>query len=132
MERSIKQFVLAVVAAGVWMNVSEFVRNELLLKHYWVDGFGEIGLTFPSAPVNGAVWGLWAFLFVAFLTWLITKFDVLRSTIISWVLGFVLLWIAMWNMGILPKGLLYWAVPWSFIEVYVAAFISRHILHKNA
>lgn len=128
-----KRFFLAILVAGIWMNVSEFIRNELLIKHIWVNGFSRIGLPFPSEPVNGVIWGLWAFIFVAVLAWLTTKFDVLKSTIISWVLGFVLLWIAMWNMGILPAGLLYWAVPWSFGEVYVAAFICRRFtVNKNA
>lgn len=131
MEISKKQFALAVFTSGMWMNVSEFIRNELIIKQVWVAGFENIGLSFPSAPMNGAIWGLWAFIFVAFLTWLITKFDILKSTIISWTFGFVLLWIAMRNMGILPKGLLIWAIPWSFIEVYIAAFISKRILYKK-
>ena len=122
------RYLLAVFAAGVWMNLSEFIRNELLLKNTWVNGFKDIGLSFPSEPLNGAVWALWAFVFVAFLTLVSTKFDVISSTIISWSLGFVLLWVAVWNMGILPSGLLYWAVPWSFVEVYVAALIISRIV----
>ena len=113
------------------MNISEFVRNELVIKHLWLEGFGSIGLSFPSTPLNGAVWGLWAFIFVSFLALLTTKFDTLMSTLISWVIGFVLLWIAMWNMGILPSGLLYWAAPWSFVEVYVAALICQRIIVKK-
>ena len=128
-----KRYFLAILFAGIWMNVSEFIRNELLIKHIWVNGFSRIGLPFPSEPVNGAIWGLWAFIFVSVIAWLTTKFDVLKSTIISWVIGFVLLWIAMWNMGILPTGLLSWAAPWSFVEVYVAAFICRRFtVNKNA
>ena len=113
------------------MNLSEFIRNELLLKDTWIDGFRDIGLSFPSEPLNGAVWALWAFIFVAILTLVSTKFDVISSTIISWSLGFVLLWVAVWNMGVLPSGLLYWAVPWSFVEVYVAAFIISRIVIRH-
>ena len=125
------RYLLAVFAAGVWMNLSEFIRNELLLKDTWIDGFRDIGLSFPSEPLNGAVWALWAFIFVAILTLVSTKFDVISSTIISWSLGFVLLWVAVWNMGVLPSGLLYWAVPWSFVEVYVAAFIISRIVIRH-
>lgn len=127
-----KNYLLAILGAGIWMNISEFVRNELLIKHVWINGFKEIGLAFPSAPINGGVWGLWALIFVAALAFLTTKLNILQSTIISWVIGFVLLWIAMWNMGILPSGLLYWAAPWSFVEVYVAAFICSRILGKQS
>jgi hypothetical protein len=65
------------------------------------------------------------------LTWLISNFDVLRGTVIAWVMSFVVAWIAMWNMGILPSGLLYWAVPWSFAEVYIAAVLCRYFLKTN-
>ena len=123
-----KRYFLAVAASGVWMNASEFIRNELVIKHVWVGGFEEIGLSFPSAPVNGLVWVVWAFIFCAVLAALNMRFNVLKSAIICWVTGFGLLWIAMWNIGILPKGLLYWAVPWSFVEVYVAAFICSRIV----
>ena len=125
-----KQLVLAVVGAGIWMNLNEFIRNELLLKQKWIDGFKEIGLIFPAEPINGALWGLWAMVFVAFLLWLITKFNVFTSAIIAWGLGFVLLWLALWNMGVLPNGILYWAVPWSFIEVYVAGLICARLINK--
>ena len=127
-----KRYLLAVLAAGVWMNVSEFGRNELVIKDVWVDGFAKMGLSFPAAPVNGALWGLWVFIFAAVLAVLIAnKFGVLKSVLISWITGFVLLWLAMWNMGVMPDGLLYWAVPWSFVEVYVAALICHGILRKE-
>ena len=51
-----RRYFLAVIASGVWMNLSEFIRNEFVIKHVWVNGFEEIGLSFPSAPVNGLVW----------------------------------------------------------------------------
>lgn len=105
------------------MNLSEFIRNELVIKNIWIDGFAAIGLTFPSEPINGATWGLWAFVFVAILSLLCKKFSILESTLIAWGIGFVLLWVAMWNLGVLPKDLLLWAIPWSFLEVYIAALI---------
>lgn len=126
-----QKYVFAIISACIWMNVSEFVRNELILKKYWIDGFQNIGLIFPSAPINGIIWGLWALIFVICLTWLITKFSVLKSTIISWILGFTLLWIAMWNMNILPAGILYLAIPWSFIEVFLASLIIQFFLNRN-
>jgi hypothetical protein len=113
------------------MNISEFIRNELVIKNIWVNGFNEIGLTFPSEPINGATWGIWAFVFVGILSYLSKNFSALESTLIAWVSGFVLLWLAMWNMGVLPKGLLFWAIPWSFGEVYIAALICKKILNSE-
>lgn len=126
-----KNYILAVLASGIWINISEFIRNEMLIKELWISGFQEKGLAFPSSPLNGAIWGLWAFIFASILAWLCTKFDILSSTLIAWAMGFVLLWLAMWNMGVLPPKILYWAVPWSFLEVYVAALICRWIIAKR-
>ena len=122
-----KKYLLAVVIAGIWMNLNEFVRNELVLKSYWVDGFSTLGLVFPGEPVNGVIWMLWAFLFVAMMLWLRRSIGEYQSVLLSWGLGYVLMWIALGNVGVLPKGLLYVAAPWSFAEVYVAALIGRYI-----
>ena len=126
-----KRFIFAIITAGVFMNLSEFIRNELLIKNIWTDGFKGLGLVFPNEPINGAIWGLWTFIFVTILVWLTTKVSIFQSTIIAWFLGFVLLWLGMWNMGILPEGLLVWAIPWSFIEVFVAAYLGNWILIRK-
>lgn len=127
-----KKFLLAILAAGVWMNLNEFARNELVVKQIWIDGFAKTGLPYQSTPVTGIAWMLWAFIFIAILTWLVTKFSVLQSTLITWIVGFVLLWLGLWNLGVLPEGLLYVAAPWSFVEVYVSALICRKILGEPA
>ena len=125
-----KKVVLATLAAGIWMNASEFIRNELLLKDQWVSGFDSLGLGFPGAPINGMVWGLWAFTMCAVIVVLLKQLSVLRATIVTWVLGFVLMWAAMLNLGVFPEGLLAIAIPWSFIEVYGSAFIAKKVLDK--
>ena len=37
-----KKFCMAVVASGVWMNLSEFVRNEFVIKHVRSKGLEKI------------------------------------------------------------------------------------------
>ncbi len=37
-----RKFCLAVVASGAWMNLSEFVRNEFVIKHVRSKGFEKI------------------------------------------------------------------------------------------
>jgi len=127
-----KNYIFAILGAGIWMNVNEFIRNELILKASWVSSFKELGLAFPSEPLNGVVWMLWAFIFVTILSLLISKFNVLKSAILAWVLGYVLMWIAMCNMGVLPKDILYLAIPWSCAEVYIAAVMCSKFIKSNA
>ena len=125
-----KTYVLAVLGAGICMNISEFLRNELLFKDKWVTGFQNLGLTFPSDPINGAIWGLWSFIMCSIIVALLTHMSILKTTVITWTLGFVLMWVAMLNLGLFPDGLLTVAVPWSFLEVYLSAWIANTILHK--
>ena len=67
-----KKTILPALLATVWISISEFVRNELLLKSFWVEHYKKLGLVFPSAPINGIVFGLWSFLF-GFLFLLLLK-----------------------------------------------------------
>ena len=45
-------------------------------------------------------------------------------------MGFVLMWIAIGNMNVLPLGLLQVAVPWSLVEVGIAVVIVQSIIDK--
>ena len=118
-----KKTVLPVLAATVWISISEFVRNEFLLKSYWTEHYGSLGLTFPSEPINGAGWGLWSLLFAVAIWLLADGFSLIKTTLIAWFMAFVLMWVVTANMGVLPLGILWFAVPLSLLEAYVAAFI---------
>ena len=54
------------------------------------------------------------------------KFTLLQTTLLSWFIGFVLMWVVIGNMGVLPYGILYAAVPLSLLE----AFLASLIIHK--
>ncbi len=121
----LKKALLPVILAGVWVNICEFVRNELLFKHYWVDHFAGMGLVFPSDPVNGAVLVGWGFSMAAFV-WALSRRFCLRDTfLLSWFAGFLMMWMVAWNLSVLPSGLLWIAVPFSMVEVAGASFIVR-------
>jgi len=119
--------IAAAALAGVWINLSEFLRNELLLKAYWLDHYRSLGLSFPSEPVNGAVWGVWGMLFGALIFWISRRFDLRQTIAIGWLGGFVLMWLTLGNLHVLPAGLLLFALPLSLLEVSVAALICRKL-----
>lgn len=125
--RFLKSTFLPILLATVWISVSEFVRNEFLLKSYWTEHYRQLGLVFPSEPVNGAVWGLWSLLFAIAIFILLKKFTLPQTTLLAWFVGFVLMWIVTGNMGVLPFGILIYAIPLSFIEVLLAALILNRL-----
>jgi hypothetical protein len=122
-----KSTILPVLLTTVWISISEFVRNEILLKDYWTSHYGELGLVFPSEPVNGMVWGLWSLCFVVTILMISRNNSLIRTILVSWFAGFVLMWIVLWNMNVLPLGILYFAVPLSLFEAFLAALIIKKL-----
>lgn len=123
--------IIAVVLTGIWVNASEFLRNEIFLKHYWVDHYQSLGMTFPSEPLNGMIWVIWGFLFATAIYFISRKFGLLQTTLISWFVGFILMWVVLWNMNVLPAAILVYAVPLSLLEVFIGAFICGKIIPRT-
>lgn len=122
-----KRNILPVLLAAAWISLSEFVRNEWLLKSYWLEHYSAMGLIFPAEPVNGAVWGLWSLLFAAAIFVISKKFSLPQTTLLAWFTGFVLMWVVTGNMGVLPFGILVYAIPLSLLEAYLAALIIKKL-----
>jgi hypothetical protein len=115
--------ILVIFIAGLWINASEFFRNQVLLIRYWVEHFESLGMTFPSAPVNAVVWVIWGFVFAAMIYISSRKFSLLGTTFIGWVIGFLMMWLVTWNLNVLPLTILVFAIPLSLLESFVAAYI---------
>jgi hypothetical protein len=118
---------LTILLSGIWVNASEFFRNEVLLKNYWLAHFKSLGMTFPSEPRNGLVWVVWGFVFAAAIYSLSRSSSLLMTTSLSWLFGFVLMWLATWNLNVLPLGILVYALPLSLLETFVASYISQRL-----
>jgi hypothetical protein len=128
----LRKTVLPIFFATIWISISEFVRNEFFVKSYWTSHYQELGLTFPAEPVNGAVWGVWSLLFAVVVFILAKKFTLVQTTFISWFAGFVLMWVVIGNLGVLPYSILAYAIPLSILESFVATLIiKRFSSYKN-
>ncbi len=114
---------LPIFLATVWISISEFVRNEFFVKHYWTEHYEGLGLVFPSEPINGAVWGLWSLLFAITIYIISRRFSILETTFLSWFGGFVLMWVVVWNMSVFPARILLIAGPLSVLEAFLASLI---------
>jgi hypothetical protein len=84
-------------------------------------------MIFPSEPINGAVWGVWSLLFAIAIFIISRKFNLNETALLSWLVGFVLMWVVIGNMDVLPEGLLLYAVPLSLIEAYLASLIMHKL-----
>lgn len=120
-----KATLLPILLATAWISISEFVRNEFLVKSYWTAHYESLGLTFPSEPANGAVWGLWSLLFAVAIFIISKKFSLAQTALLAWHIGFVLMWVVIGNLGVLPYGILVYAIPLSLLEAFLAAWIIK-------
>jgi hypothetical protein len=119
--------VIAILLTSIWVNASEFFRNEVLLLSYWVDHYRSLGMTFPNAPVNGMLWGVWGLLFSIAVFLISRKFSLVQTALLSWLVGFVLMWAVIFNLGVLPASILAYAVPLSLLESFVGAYLCVKI-----
>lgn len=118
---------LAILASAIWINASEFFRNEWLLKPVWQAHYAGLGLTFPAAPVNGIVWMIWGIAFAILIHAVSRRFSLLATFGLAWFAGFVLMWLVTWNLAVLPVGILALAIPLSLLEAFGAALICQRI-----
>lgn len=115
----------------MWISLSEFVRNQFLIQSYWTAHYQSLGLTFPAEPINGAVWGVWSLAFAIVIYILLTKFSFAQTVLLGWVIGFLLMWLVIGNLGVLPFGILPIALPLSMLEVFVAAWIIQRLARNK-
>lgn len=122
---------MPILLSTIWISVSEFVRNEFILKSYWIEHYSNLGLTFPSKPVNGAIWGIWSLVYAITIFIISKKFSLIQTTLISWLFGFVMMWLVIGNMNVLPYEILWFATPLSFLEAFIASLICKNLFKKR-
>lgn len=118
-----KKNILAIIIGTAWVSINEFLRNQLLFGSVWQEHYKSLGLEFPTKTLNGVVWGIWALIFTVMLYVLLNVYSRKRAAAIGWVMGFVLMWITIGNLLVLPGRLLFIAVPWSILETYGACWV---------
>ncbi|KAF0196859.1 MAG: Uncharacterized protein FD166_2137 [Bacteroidetes bacterium] len=121
--QTIKKTVLPILLSTIWISLSEFVRNTFLLHNHWIEHYQGLGLTFPEQPVNGAVWGIWSFCFAIAIFIFSKKYTLIQTTLLSWFVGFVFMWLVVANLGVLPLEILFYAIPLSILEAFLATYI---------
>jgi hypothetical protein len=123
----LKKTILPVLLAAIWISISEFVRNQVLLNSYWTEHYQKMGLVFPSEPINGAMWAVWSLLFAIAIFIIAKKFSLWQTTFLSWFVAFILMWVVIGNMDVLPFGILFAAIPLSLLEAFLASVIIKKL-----
>lgn len=111
--------------ATAWISVSEFVRNNLILQTNWNQYYEQLGLLFPSSTLNNIMWCMWSFCLALAIYIIQKRFNLLQTTLLTWLVAFVMMWITIGNLNVLPYSTLIFAIPLSLLEIFIAAYIIR-------
>ena len=125
--KQFKNVILPVLLATIWISISEFVRNELLLKSLWTNHYKELGLTFPSGPVTNIGWGIWSMMLAIAVFIISKKFTLWQTTFLLWFVAFAMMWLVLGNLAVLPHMLLLYALPLSLLETFIATLIIKKL-----
>jgi hypothetical protein len=121
-----------VLLVAIWINFSGTVRWMLFAKPRFVALYRGMGLEYPSTLVINLLWVLWGALAAVLVVFLSKKFAMLPTIVLSWLVVFAMTWIVLWNSALLPLALLWIAVPWSLVEVFIAALIAKKAQGRSA
>ena len=123
----LKKTILPILLTGIWVNVSITIGWMLILESYWIEKYQSMNLVFPTELTNNIVWMIWGFMLATIIFILSKKFSPLQTTLISWFMAFAMMWVIVWNVGVLPTGMLLFNVPFTLIVTYIGALISKKI-----
>ena len=120
-----KKTILPILFTGIWINISESIRWLLIIESYWIEKYQSMNIVLPNDSLNMIMWMIWGFLFAITIYILSKKFNLLQATFLSWFVAFVMMWIVVWNVGVLPTGMLWINIPLSLFEAFVGTLICK-------
>lgn len=118
-----KKTIWQILLVSLWINIFETLRWVLFAKPLIDDHFKAANLVLPNEPINNLFWLIWGIIIAVMIYIISKKFSVLQTTFIVWIIVYVTHWIALWNFSVFPMNVLWLAVPLTFINIFVGAFI---------
>jgi hypothetical protein len=128
------------LAAGIVINLSEWMLNELVMKERWMEAMKALGKTGEMTVNNIIVWNVWGFLCGIGLVWLYAAIrprygpgagTAAKAGIAVWFFAHLLWTIGNWNMGLFPTSMMMIPLVWTLVETIVAALVGGWI-YKEA
>ncbi len=130
--------ILGGIAAGIVVNVSEFLLNEVVLKKANEDAMKALGKSMPEAGGTIAVWILWGFLFGIVAVWLYAAIrprygagpaTAVKAGLAVWILSSLFSSLVLANLGLFPLNAV--VLAWTFVEVVVATLVGAWLYREE-
>jgi ABC-type Fe3+-siderophore transport system permease subunit len=125
-----KKSILAILLTGIWLNISGTIRWIYLIEPHWIEKYNKLKIVFPAELINNITWMIWGFMFAVLIFILSRKFNLIQTALLSWTAAYVMMWVIVWNVGVLPTGMLWINIPLSFLDAFAGALICKKLSNK--
>jgi hypothetical protein len=131
--------ILGGIVAGVVVNVSEFILNEIVMKSQNEEAMKALGRTMPTGSGTMGVWIVLGFLIGIVAVWLYAAIrprygagaaTAVKAGIAVWILGSFYTTIVFWNLGLYPLSVL--LLVWTLVESVVATVAGAWLYREDA
>jgi hypothetical protein len=132
--------ILGGLAAGIVINLSEWLLNGVVLKEQWAESMKALGKSGEVTANQIIVWNIWGFLLGIGLVWLYAAIrprfgpgagTAVKAGLAVWFFAHFLWTLGSWNMGLFPQNALMIGVAWVLVETILAAVVGGW-LYKEA
>lgn len=135
-----EHFLKITLITSIWVNISEVFRYFLIVMPAMRKDLAAIPNVAPMDWMIFSIWGVWDTVLsacIVFITWLCirqygsSKKTTLIAGTVCWTLFFLLFWIGMVNMNLVSPNILIFALPLSWIETIMAAWITLKLIERR-
>jgi hypothetical protein len=127
-----KKTILPIILIGLWINISITIGWILILEGYWIEKFQSINLVFPTGLINNITWMIWGFMLATIIFIFSKKFTLWQTTFLAWFVAFIMMWVIVWNVGVLPTGMLLFNIPNSLFVTFIGALICKKLKDQRS
>jgi len=122
-----KKTILPIILIGLWINISITIGWMLILEGYWIEKYQSLNLVFPTGLINNITWMIWGFMLATIIFIISKKFSLWQTTFLAWFVAFIMMWVIVWNVGILPTGMLLFNIPNTLFITFIGALICKRV-----
>jgi hypothetical protein len=130
--------ILGGVVAGLVVNLSEFVLNEIVLKTANEEAMKALGRTMPTGGGTMIVWIVLGFVIGIAAVWLYAGIrprygagpaTAVKAGVLVWILGSLYTTVVFWNLGLYPLNVL--VIVWTLVEAIVATVVGAWMYREE-
>jgi hypothetical protein len=125
-----KNAIWHILIVSLWINIAETLRWLLYSKAYFLEHYQSLNLVLPFGPIYLILWLIWGILLSTIIYIISKKYTLLQTTVMIWIMAFLMVWITLFNLNVLPLSMLWLVIPLSFIDILVGVLISNYLGKK--